>query len=94
MGAERSSPVPAPRVVWPITESGTLSAFGHAVVVVEDDVADVDADPKLDPGVLRNVGTLGSHAAQDFDRAACCIYRTGKLNQHTVDDATTVSGDT
>jgi hypothetical protein len=66
-------------------ESGRdVNAIAEYVVVVENDVADMNADAEFDPHFLRNAGILSCHFALDLDRAARCIHHTGKFRQHTV----------
>ena len=76
---------------------GDVDAVAEDIVVVDDDVADVDADAKFDPLVLRHVGVLLGHAALDFDRAADGIDGAGEFHQHAVagglDDAAAMRSD-
>jgi hypothetical protein len=52
-------------------ESGRdVNAIAEYVVVVENDVADMNADAEFDPHFLRNAGILSCHFALDLDRAA------------------------
>ena len=77
---------------------GDVDAVAENIVVIDDDVADVDADAEFDARVLRHVGVLRGHAALDFDRAAHRIDGAGELHQHAVagglDDAAAMRGDT
>jgi hypothetical protein len=50
--------------------SGNVDTIPEDIVVVDDDVPDVDADPKFDPCVLRQSGILLGHAALDLNRTA------------------------
>jgi hypothetical protein len=56
------------------------------------DVADVNADAKLNPQFRQLVGVLLSHLALDFHRTARCIDGACELDQHAIasglDDAT------
>jgi hypothetical protein len=67
------------------------------VVVVDDDVAGVNADPEFDPLFLRHRRILLGHAALDFNGTVYRIHGTGKLNQHAVargfDDPPAMRGD-
>ena len=54
------------------------------IVVVDDDVPDVDADPQFDPLILRHRGILLGHFTLDFNGTAHRIHGTGKFDQHTV----------
>ena len=71
-----------------------VDAVAENIVVVEDDVADVDADAKLDPQVGRHVDIPLRHRALHFHRIASRIHGTGELDQHAVarglDDAPVV----
>ena len=57
----------------------------------------MDADPELDPPVLRHIGVLRRHGALDFDRATRPIDRAGELDQQAIagglDDASMMFGD-
>jgi hypothetical protein len=67
------------------------------IVVVDDDVADMNADPKFDPDILRDVGILPGHAALDFDCAPCGVYGASELHEHAIasslNDAAAMRGD-
>ena len=66
-------------------------------IVVDDDVADVNADAKFDPEFRRYAGVLLSHLSLDFHRTARGIDSTSEFDQHAIagglDDATAVRGD-
>ena len=53
-------------------------------VVIDDDVADVNADPKFDPLVLWHRRILVGHAALDFNCTAYRIDGACELDQHAV----------
>jgi hypothetical protein len=63
---------------------GDIDAVAKDIVVVDDNIADVNADAKLDPIVLGSICILLGHAALNFDGASRCIDGTGKLDQHAV----------
>jgi hypothetical protein len=81
----------------PFKSSRDVNAIAEDVVLVENDVADMNADAEFDPEVLSHIRAVHSDAALDFNRAARRIDRTGKLDQHSVarslDNATTMRGD-
>jgi hypothetical protein len=81
---------------YALQPSSNVDAIAEDVVVVDDDVADMDADAELDHLILRHGGILLGHTALDFNRAAHGINGAGKLNQHTVtgrlDDAAAMGG--
>jgi len=56
---------------------GDVDAIAKDIVVVDDDVADVNADAEFDSGVLRHIGILPGHAALELDRRARRIHRAG-----------------
>ena len=76
---------------------GNVDTIPEDIVVVDDDVPDMDADPEFDPFVLRQGGVLLGHAALDFNGTAYRIHRTGKLDEHSVarslDDPAAMGGD-
>jgi hypothetical protein len=74
-----------------------VDAVAKDIVVVDDDVADVNADPEFDPEIVRHVGVLRGHASLDFPRAVHRLHRAGELDQHAVagglDNAAAMRGD-
>ena len=76
---------------------GDVDAVAENVAVLDDDVADVDADAELDALVLRHAGVALGHAALDRDRAAHGVDDAGELDQDAVagglDDAAGMLGD-
>ena len=74
-----------------------IDAVAENIVVVDDDVADMDADAKFDPEFGRHVDIPLRHRALDFHRTARRIDGTGELDQHAVagglDDAAAMRGD-
>ena len=73
-----------------------VDPIAEDVVLVENDITDVNADPKLNSGVLRDVGVLLNHASLNFNGTAHRIYCAGKLDEHSVasrfNDTTPMSG--
>src|SRR3954454_10082819 len=84
-------------VGYPFKARGDVDAIAEDVVVINDDIADVDADPEIDPHCRGDIGVLRRHAALDFDRTARRVHRTRKLDQHAIagglDDAATMRSD-
>jgi hypothetical protein len=76
---------------------GDVDAVAKYIVVVNDDVADVNADAEFDSLVLRDRSILLSHTTLDLDGASRCIDRARELDQHTVAgglyDAPSMRGD-
>jgi chemotaxis regulatin CheY-phosphate phosphatase CheZ len=54
-----------------------IDAITKDIVAVDDDVADIDADPKLESLIGRNAGITLGHAALDIHGAAHGIARLG-----------------
>jgi len=71
-------------------------AITEDVVVIENDVTDMNADPEFDPLIRRHGIILFGHAALDFNRTAHRIDGAGKLDQNTVarrlDDVASMGG--
>ena len=67
------------------------------VVVVDDDVAEIDADAELQPPLRLDVGVALGHPALHLDSKAHRVDDAGELDQHAVagglDDAAAVLGD-
>jgi hypothetical protein len=76
---------------------GDIDAVAENIIVVEDNVADMDADAELDPLLGRQDGILLCHLALDLDGAAHRVDGTGELHQHAVagglDDAAAMRGE-
>ncbi len=73
-----------PGSAMPSEPRGDVDAVAENIVVVDDDVADMDADAEFDPLILRHGGVLLGHAALDLDRAARRVDGAGELDQHAV----------
>jgi hypothetical protein len=75
---------------------GDIDPIAENIVFIEDDVADVNADAKIDPEFRRHINILSSHLSLDFHPATRCIDGTGELNQHAIacglDDAAAMGG--
>jgi hypothetical protein len=67
------------------------------VAVLDDDVADIDADAKLDAAVRRQSGVAFGHHRLHLARAAQCVDDAGEFDQEAVtgglDDAAMMGGD-
>ena len=74
-----------------------IDAVAKDVAVLDDDVADIDADAKLDAVVGRYAGVAPGHLALHLDGAAQCIDHTAELDEQPVagglDEAAPVLGD-
>jgi hypothetical protein len=81
----------------PFKPSGDIDAVAKDIVVIDNDVADVDADPIFKPPDLGHSRILLGHAALHLDSAARGIDRAGELDQHAVagrlDDPPAMCGD-
>src|SRR5690242_10324611 len=73
-----------------------VDAVAENVVTIDDDIADIDADAKLDAFLSRNIGIAFNHAALDVDGAAHRVDDTSMLDEHAVagglDDTAAVFG--
>ncbi len=74
-----------------------VDTIAKNIVVVDDDVADVNANAKFDPEFRRYADVLFSHLSLNLRRTAYGVDGTGKLDQRAIaggiDDATAVGGD-
>src|SRR5258708_2212234 len=61
-----------------------VPAVAVDVVAVDDDVAEIDPDTKLDPLAARHIRVALSDAALHVDGAANRIDHAGKLDEHAV----------
>jgi hypothetical protein len=70
--------------------SQTLKARRHVyavavyVAAVENDIAEVDPNPKLDPLIGSEIGVGRRHLALNFDRTLNRIHDAGELHERTV----------
>jgi hypothetical protein len=71
-----------------------IHAVAEDVPPIEDDVANIDADPELDAFLIWHLSITLGHPALDIKSAAHCVYYAAKLGQQPVpgvlDDPTTV----
>jgi hypothetical protein len=71
-----------------------VDPIAENIVIVDDDVADVNADAKLDPELRSHFGLLLRHLSLDFHPATRRVDCAGELDQHAIagglDDAATV----
>ena len=76
---------------------GDIDAIAENIVVVDDDVADVNADAKFDPEFRRHVDVSMRHLLLDLHRTPRGIDGTGEFDQHAIagglDDAAAVGCD-
>jgi hypothetical protein len=68
----------------PFEARRNIDAVAKDIVVVNNNIADVNADAKLDPIVLGRTYILLGHAALNFDGASRCVDGTGKLDHHSI----------
>src|SRR5262249_38742710 len=73
---------------------GDVDTVAEDIVVLDDHVAQIDAEAKLDPPCRRDVGVASRHAALNFRGAHHRIDNAAELDQHAVagglDDAAVV----
>ena len=77
---------------------GNVDAVAHQIAIaLLNDVADVDAEAKIDPASLRNAGVAVNHRVLQLDSAADGVNRAAELGDGTVagafDDAAVMYGD-
>jgi hypothetical protein len=67
------------------------------VIALDNHVANVDADPEIEPGIVWNFGVTPIQFCLNGETTVHGIYDAGKLDQnaiaHGVDDSATVGGD-
>ena len=75
---------------------GDVHAIAIYVALIEDDVADIDADPVAELPVFGNAGILAPQRQLHFDREADRVHNAGELHQRAVarelDDAAVILG--
>jgi hypothetical protein len=77
---------------------GDIDAVAHEVAVaLLDDIAEMNANPKLNALLGRHAGVALDHSGLDFDRAAHGVDHASELDDRAVagalDDASVVHGD-
>src|SRR5262245_65799927 len=74
-----------------------INAIAINVVTINDDIADIDADTKLDAFLTRDIDVTLNHAPLDVDGTSHCVHDTSKLDQHAIasglHNAATMLGD-
>src|SRR5476651_497214 len=77
--------------------SSYVDAVSVNVVTVDDDVAEINADPEDNAFALRDIGIADGHGHLDLDGAPGGIDSAGKFQQqpvaHSLDDAPAMRGD-
>ena len=61
-----------------------IDTIAEDVIAVDDDVADIDADTKIDSFFLRNSGVAFGHTALHVDRTTHRVDHAGELQQETI----------
>src|SRR6516165_6201005 len=61
-----------------------VHAIPEYVTILDDNVADMNADAEFDALVLRYSCITLHHAALDLNRTACSVHGTCKLNQYAI----------
>src|SRR5436190_14335966 len=84
----------AARLRYSLEACRDVDAISKNIVIINDDVADVNADTKFDPAVLREAGVVRGHTTLNLDGASRRIHCARELDQHAVarglHDATSV----
>ena len=85
------------RLGEPFQAGGDVDAVAEDVVVLDDDVAEVDADAELDARLVGRAAVAVGHAGLDGDGAAHRLDGAGEIDQQAIagalDDAAAVGGD-
>ena len=81
----------------PLQPCGNVHAVTEDVATIDDDVADIDADAKLDPLLMWHVGVALRHATLNIDGTAHRVHDAVELGQQPIagvlDDPPTVLRD-
>jgi hypothetical protein len=87
----------ATRLRYSLEACRDVDAISKNIIVINDDVADVNADTEFDPAVRRHVGVVHGHTTLNLDGASRCIHCASEFDQHAVarglHDATSVLDD-
>ena len=75
---------------------GDVDAIAENIVLLDDDIAQINADAELDPPRRRHIGIAPRHPALDFGCARHGVHDAAELHQHAVagrlDDTAVVLG--
>src|ERR1700676_3844243 len=63
---------------------GDVNVIAVNVLIIDDDVAEVYANPKFDPLIDTDPGIPLAHAALHLNGASYCVNHGRKLDQHAV----------
>jgi hypothetical protein len=74
----------ATRLGDPFKACRDIDAIAEDIAIVNDNVADVNADAEFNPLVLRHRGILLGHAALNVNGATYRIHGASKFDQHAV----------
>ena len=87
----------AARLCYSLQSCCDVDAVTEDIVIVDDDIADMDAYSKFDSELLRDIGVLLDHLSLDVRGAAHRINCACEFDQHPVarrlDNATAVACD-
>src|SRR5262249_30281400 len=61
-----------------------INAVAKDVAILDDNVADIDADAEVDAAIGRRAGVAPGHLALHLDSAAQCIHDAAKLDERAV----------
>jgi hypothetical protein len=84
MVAHGAGDTKAARVCQCLQPSRDIDPVAENVALIDDDVAEIDADPEADALLLGGVSLAVEHAALRLDGTAHGIDHAGKLGQHAV----------
>jgi hypothetical protein len=74
----------AARLSYPFQTYRYVHSIAENVAVLDDDIANIDANAELDPPLPRQVGVAFSHAALHIKRAAHGVHHAAELSQDSV----------
>jgi hypothetical protein len=74
----------AARIRDPLQARGDIYAVAENIAVVDDDVADMNPDPKFDTLGFGHANIAACHTALNLHGASDRIHRTGKFDEHPV----------
>src|ERR1700730_203945 len=80
-GAESSPPNPGP---GPCQACCDVHAVAEDVVILDHDVADIDADAELDAPICGHISIALGHASLHLSRTAQRIHHTTELDEQAV----------
>ncbi|HEX3417363.1 MAG TPA: hypothetical protein VHT21_13300, partial [Stellaceae bacterium] len=68
----------------PLEPSSYVHSVAENVVILDHDIADIDADPEAHPAFFRLVFVSSLKSRLDLDRTVNCVEHAGEFGEHAI----------